>query len=204
MKPSLFTTVIFTVLTLGAMCRNPRRKLALIMITPHQTPIIKLHRRSLRFSSSGRSNWWIGWRGAADVGDRLRAVVVYGDGGGSGAAAKAPVFSLWSALAAPHVFPSCPLQEMQQQPFVKEPYGINLGALPADKDLLIYERWWRRSSNWNQWRFFFFAVTFEFLLSAHRTVLWQWLVVSTGRCVTSSCGDNSKAPSALLWSETSF
>lgn len=37
------------------------------------------------------------------------------------------------------MFSSCPLQEMQQ-PFVKEPYGINLDALPADKDLLIYER----------------------------------------------------------------
>lgn len=159
------------------MCRNPRRKLPLIMITPHQTPLIKLQRRSLRFSSSGGSNWCVDWRGAADIGDCLCAVVVYGDGGGSGAAAKTPVFPLWSALAAPYMFPSCPLQEVQQ-PFVKEPYGINLGALPADQDLLIYERWSPRSSHWNPLAvlyIIFFAVTFEFLLSAHRTALWRWL-----------------------------
>lgn len=173
------------------MCRNPRRKLPLIMIAPHQTPIIKLHRRSLRFSSSGRSNWRVSWRGAADIGDRLCAVVVYGDGGGSGTAAKTPVFSLWSALAAPYMFPSCPLQEMQQ-PFVKEPYGINLGALPADQDLLIYERWSRRSSHWNPLAVFLFfcQCSSDSSVTVTRVVVLPRVVETTARLPRHSCGQN--------------
>ncbi|TNM94699.1 hypothetical protein fugu_017458 [Takifugu bimaculatus] len=34
-------------------------------------------------------------------------------------------------------------QEEMQQPSINEPYGINLAALPADKDLLIYKRFAR-------------------------------------------------------------
>lgn len=53
--------------------------------------------------------------------------------------AETPVPSLSHASAASYMFCSTPLQEIQQ-PSVKDPYGINLAVLSADKDLLIYER----------------------------------------------------------------
>lgn len=37
-------------------------------------------------------------------------------------------------------FPFSPLQEIQQQQSVKEPYGLNLDGFPAEEDVLIYER----------------------------------------------------------------
>lgn len=127
--------------TLGSMCRNPRRTLSLRMITPHQTEIIKWHQRSLTFSSAGRPNRRIGCRGAAELGDRLGRWRQWNRGKDS--------FSFPSKARSPLLmFLSCPLQEMQQ-PFAKEPYGIDLGALPADKDLLIYERWSHWNSRWD-------------------------------------------------------
>lgn len=66
------------------MCRNPRRTLSLIMKAPHQTPIIKLLQPSLTSSSSGRSNWGIGCRGAAELCDRNCGVFICWGGGGGG------------------------------------------------------------------------------------------------------------------------